>query len=1268
MFEITGNDINELNDTDLRTLVGLLCEAELHCLQRPTAGVTWGGHQTAADGGIDVRVELSSPIHADSFIPRALTGYQVKKSDMQRAKILKEMRPNNKLRPVIQELVDAHGAYIIVSAASTTDSVLKNRKTAMSEALSGIPNASNLKLDFYDRDRVAYWVRCHPSLIFWVKDRIGRSLQGWSPYCNWAYSQADTDEEYLLDEGVRLHNSISRNPDGMNAIDGINALRNALAPPASSVRLVGLSGVGKTRLLQALFDSRIGNKPLPQSQVIYTDMGLAPTPAPVALAERLRALKKPSILAVDNCPPKLHRSLTAICTASGSLISLITVEYDIRDDQPEETEVFRLEPASVALVEKIIQIRYQHISPMDSYNIAEFSGGNARIAIALANTVAKGQSLGTLKHTELFERLFYQGQHPDSTLLKLATVCSLVYSFDIRTEEGANTELTLLAKLANTSIDELFARVAELKRRDLVQQRGVWRAVLPHALANKLAQQALEDIPPARILDVFERGGSTRLLQSFSKRLSYLHESPQAIAIAERWLSKQGLLSDVCNLNDLHINILINIAPVAPEATLVAIENAANSMNGQYFASKENRQYSEFTHLLRSLAYDAELFDRCAALLCRFALSEKPTDNNNSIRDLFKSLFFIKYSGTHALATQRLGIIKPLINADSEDKQELGLLLLGCTLEAWHFGNHFSYDFGARSRDYGYSPKAQEDIQQWFEAFTGLAKDLIVSGVPIATKVKRLLANKFRGLWIQANVFDVLEPMANSIIKETAWNEGWIAVRTTLRLDAKQMPPDILSQLQKLEDLLRPDKLLEKARAYAFSDVDDAFSLIDGEFDERNESHRNDLHRQIEQIRLEIAKEVAVNENVFDALLLELLTVEVRGAGLCSFAKGLAEGTDKPLEMWAKFRNQLATIAVDKQKYTVLICFFCTLWQKNPDLAEQILNDAVADEFLGACFPRLQLSVPINDRGVERLKQSLDIGLASVDTYKDLIYNRTAEEALNDTILCDLLKKLALKPDGVIIAIDILDIWLHFTKKTVSDTIALLGQHLLAQVNFDRNNRHELSDDRLAQLVELCLVNERAKATAIIFCSNIAKALSTYTINLPEIPRLLKSLAQQQPRIFLENLFDGIESKVFLLRHHDIPKLLAYVDDSILIEWSEVDPPCRYAKAAEHIAAYRFNEHKNGLEWTPLALRFMANAPDVVSVLNAFRRQFKPNGWSGSRANIMESHLILISELKTHQNPEISAWACNEEKIFAEEIKQEHDSENERNRTEERFE
>lgn len=54
MIGISGDDTAKLNDSDLRELIGLLCEADYRAACLSTSGITWGGHQDAPDGGLDV--------------------------------------------------------------------------------------------------------------------------------------------------------------------------------------------------------------------------------------------------------------------------------------------------------------------------------------------------------------------------------------------------------------------------------------------------------------------------------------------------------------------------------------------------------------------------------------------------------------------------------------------------------------------------------------------------------------------------------------------------------------------------------------------------------------------------------------------------------------------------------------------------------------------------------------------------------------------------------------------------------------------------------------------------------------------------------------------------------------------------------------------------------------------------------------------------------------------------------------------------------------
>src|SRR5260370_28790546 len=200
MFEITADDIAALGDNDLRSLVALLCEAKMRRRARRVSAVTWGGDQNASDGGLDVRIDLPKRTKIEGFVPRAATGFQVKKSDMPPRDIAREMRPKGKVRSVIRDLAKQSGAYVIVSSnGSVSDLALRKRREAMAAAVKGMTGARALALDFYDRGRVATWVRDQPGLIPWVRQKIGKSIQGWRSYGAWAYAAEDVKTPYLLD-------------------------------------------------------------------------------------------------------------------------------------------------------------------------------------------------------------------------------------------------------------------------------------------------------------------------------------------------------------------------------------------------------------------------------------------------------------------------------------------------------------------------------------------------------------------------------------------------------------------------------------------------------------------------------------------------------------------------------------------------------------------------------------------------------------------------------------------------------------------------------------------------------------------------------------------------------------------------------------------------------------------------------------------------------------------------------------------------------------
>jgi hypothetical protein len=272
MFDVTGAQIANLNDSDLRTLVARLAIAELRGQGCPSSSVTAGGNQDAADGGLDVRVECPAALTAPDFVPRPLTGFQVKKPDMPASAIRDEMRPYGVLRPVIAELAAAAGAYIIVSArGSVADKPLIGRRDAIRTQLDGLADAAELHTDFYDRERLATWVNQYPGIAAWARIRLGLAMSGWSSIGEWCGVGVSEATPYLFNDKACLTDERTSDREQLTIGQGIALLRQALSRPRQCIRLIGLSGLGKTRLVQALFEDRVGEAPLDPGLAVYTD-------------------------------------------------------------------------------------------------------------------------------------------------------------------------------------------------------------------------------------------------------------------------------------------------------------------------------------------------------------------------------------------------------------------------------------------------------------------------------------------------------------------------------------------------------------------------------------------------------------------------------------------------------------------------------------------------------------------------------------------------------------------------------------------------------------------------------------------------------------------------------------------------------------------------------------------------------------------------------------------------------------------------------------
>lgn len=702
-----------------------------------------------------------------------------------------------------------------------------SKKMTMPKALSEITNKSTelgitliwREASFFDSEFVTLE---HDDLsrYFFTEEQS----QGWQRFDDWSNTKASIEEPYFIDNDIKVITPQNRNNSEFNVVDGINAIRDKLSIASTSVRLVGLSGVGKTRFAQALFDDRIGEKNLDVKDVWYCDIGDSPNPLPEHFIEELKLKNKPFILIVDNCGQDTHANLTK--KIQSTEISLLTIEYDVKDDLPERTDVYKLQPNSTDIIQKVIERHYPDVNDINRRKIADFSGGNYRLALAIASNIEKTDNLALLTDSELFERLFWQKGRQNEELFKIAKNFALVYSFNIEDSGKENSELDFLSNFARVDSDTAIEAIEMLKSKDIVQQRGVWRAILPHALANHLAKELIST-RLVNQLDKLTKSMPERLQQSFIKRLSYFHDLPKIKDLVTLWFSNEGFLGEKILTDNYDAQDLVKIRLLSQidEDQLLNLFEKKHHLDPN-FLTRENPSFVEISHLIRALAYQEHNFEKAFHLLAYFAKDEKENERNNSIMDLLASLFRLRISETLANLEQKKEVLTTL-HANEENLP----ILLACLSKALNFHESgyliLGSNEGGKSSDYGYQPKTYDELWSWTEFLLEILNKLDQQGV---VQARKIFVNNIKDIIWTCGKVDFVKAYLEKFSERSYFSEAHTRILNILKFNEEELnthAPELLSDLENLERSLRPtkDNLTELIKSYILVSDHDLYKM-----------------------------------------------------------------------------------------------------------------------------------------------------------------------------------------------------------------------------------------------------------------------------------------------------------------------------------------------------------------------------------------------------------------------------------------------------------
>lgn len=1227
ILDPTAEDVMALDDVQLRRLVARLGAADLRARGLPETGVGDGGDQRAADGGIDVRIDGPAE-QAEGMLLRLPLGVQVKATPMRRRDIVREMRPGGCLRPAIRALAEAGGAYVIAAGRDNhAETALATVQAAMREGLGG---EADLPTDLYDASRLARWAGQFPGVSAWLLAKAGRPAGGWLSLEAWSIPGGEA-RPYLAEASARVTRGVG-DGEAMNAEAALEAMTTVLARPTAAVRLVGLSGMGKTRLAEALFDSDAGGG-LPAAWAVYGDAGAHLDVSAWAMARSLADSGRRAILVIDNCPVELHRNLVPIVRRAGSQVSLLTIDFDVGPDAPDHTAVFRIAPAADALIHALLKQRAPALTRSDRDRIAEFCHGNTRIALVLARAAEGGEGLTGLTDRQILDRLFLNDRRGlDLDLRRAAGVASLIYAFEV---EGPpdQSEAAWLARLADLSPLGFLGKVGDLLERGMAQQRGVQRAILPPAIAAWLAQETLARFPTAVIVDHMATRAPERLARSFVRRLGLLDPTPPVVAIAGALLAPGGRFGAPSEDLGQDMTAVRALVPVASEAALATVLRTLERVTPTRAATQSYLPRATLIETLQRLADDARFFDLAVTALASLACAE-PEGGHDRIEGRVLQYFQITNAATGASSAQRQAVMDGWLDSDDPGLSSLGMKALAAALT-------FNPQHAYMREDRGTVVFGHQDMFASAEALTewiGARLDKLVSLAerPRREAVRALFLGRFDALVRRPVSREAALRAFARLEGEGVWREAWFTVcRALSRTPTAERPASLLA----LEARLRPTGLTARFETWLYGDWH-RYEDPENESDERFDGweHGRDAARAVGRDAADDAEGPRlIRRAVEDETCLGYAFGEGYAAGQSDRAEGwrtliaLAERCDG-LPNWRTLAGYLDHVRTD-----------------DPARAEAWLDGLLADLRLRASGFLIVASRPRHgDRDLQRLLEVLQTTDDPV-VLDRLWWGRPAEDASDDGVAAIVEALLDRGLAGQ--ARKFIDACLTWPRERVwSASLAAAGRRLLAQGAVESEEDEDERDYRTARLALRSLRGPQDEAVADAVLERLLRrALNTdaWLQGMPETLQVLSALvpARVLDRLLLHPVDEPGRYRLthfmgaFLRGEEEKENGFTGADPQAVLAWAKVDPAVRAPLLADVLPFWR-EDAQGRADWLPV-MRDLIDAHADEAFLDRLARRVMSGGGVGSLAQAMRSRRVLIERLQDHDRPPVRAWAAS---------------------------
>lgn len=1027
--------------------------------------------------------------------------------------------------------------------------------------------------------------------------------------------------------------------------------------PHESTRLLGLSGLGKTRILLENFrsDNVDDVSVLLSGRVLYMNCHLYPNTNINALLRSIIENGEDRIVVLDNCSLKTHRGLIELLKREDNRISLISI-----DSNPEEINHDKINGVNYIVIKKddlssvvdnILTVDFSFLSKELIEKIKEFSQGIPLMAVLIGESINKGEKfVGRLEDKDLLDKLLGPKSENEKQR-KILNSCSIFNYFGIDDELSSQIEfiatnkgITSLTGDNQVIINDFHETCSHYLEREIFERKGRFIGMRPFPLSMYLAQEWLEQCSPQRLLGVITDIASLKepdrkqLSEAFCEQMKYLGYNEKAILIIDKIIGTQSPFdnAEVLNteLGSRLFRFFVEVNPVAVSQNFVRLFSTKNTED--LLKIVEGRR--NIVWVLEKLCFDKRTFAESVKVMYAFAVAENETWANNATGQ-FLHLFNIYLSGTEVNLNERWKIIEWGLMHPENKYQSLAMNAMKVGLAYGHFSRDGGAEKQGTRRLYDDEPNGKDILEYWSRILHKLV-EITTAKNEYSDFASKTIADSIRSMYRAGFSFIIL-PIVKEVsdFKNNDWDEGLKGLKSARRYEKVLLSGHQLNQLNEAIDALTKKDFWTR-----YITIANSYHLENDEFETRDTI--------IEAIK-KIADEFINDDLPWD----ENFPLFYKNHQNYSFFFGnrlyeLLEGNDGSVDKFITLSVEtILAIKKEERNLTLLGGFI------------SVANEEIKGKFYAYLYGHEELNyilfylISLDNKGEKYftlLFDLIDQDKCNVIDFEVFSYGSVLSKLPIEALRAFSQRMFNYSDKGYSVVFD-LYFSLGYNNTELRILLLPILKKCIIQLGLNNGGNDQLDNFKWGQTICLILEDENESDFAVFINDSIIKSITfenSYHLNY-EAQGIYEVLMKHHFATIWPNLSEALISadeeyiKFYGLKHilgshiGGVGRSIGILFDGdidTIFEWCKNNKPLAPARIAELVPIFGgFNNLYS--TWHPIALRLINEFGDIEDVLRYLTINMGSFSWTGSIVPLLESKKELFNTIADHKIKEVSNWA-----------------------------